>query len=207
MSDEQEILKQTLINDDVLANEVVQKGADEPPEDVLAKKLNAEKTLRKKKRNKRIMSILGGVGFVYLVMWGLEPFSASIEYGICKTFLELNVTYPTTLHVNELNVLSDGSYRLWFSQIDPFGASRQDSFQCNFAYSPEGMPTLTKVKIGTIFVDKQKIDYFNTAVPYLVANPPDLVYPAPLSDNVANLQFDTSAFTNIKNLAARLPTF
>lgn len=207
MSEEDEILKETLINEEFLVNEEENKPADIIlPEELLANKIKEEKKKKKKKRNRRFLYLGLILLFIFLIKWGIQPFQSSIEYGICKTFLELNVSYPTTLHVNELNVLSDGTYRLWFSQVDPFGASRTDSFQCNFAQNPEtGQLALTKVKIGTLFLDKQKIEYFNTAIPYLVANPPDLTYPMPLSDNIANLQFDTSAFTNIRNLAQHLP--
>lgn len=206
MSDEEDILKETLLNEVLIEEEKKTEAAAAPlPEEILAQKIKAEKKKVKKKRNKRL-GILGFIGFVvFIIIWGLKRPEASIEYGICKTYLELNVVYPTTLHVNELDVLTDGSYRLWFSTVDPNGSNRMDSFQCHFGISKDtGYLKLVKVRMGTIFLDQDKLNFFNNAIPYLVANPPDITWPYPLSDNVADLQFDESAFTNIRNLSQRM---
>lgn len=207
MSEESEILKETLFGgSDVVDKEA---GAEKvlSPEELLTKKIKEQKKKAAKKRRKKFI-IIGVIGFLYFVVsWGMQPYKATMEYGICKTFLELNLVYPFTLHVNELDVLNDGSYRMWYTQVDSFGSNRMDSFQCYFSNDPQtGMLQLSKVKFGKIFLEQEKIAYFNTAIPYLMEHPPDLTWPMPLSDNVANLQFDTGAFTNIRNLAARLPT-
>jgi hypothetical protein len=210
MSDEKEVIKETLIDDDLLSKEVKEKvkPAEEMlPEDLLAKRIKDEKKRIRKKRSKKYKIFGSVVFFVLIIYLGLMQPEASIEYGICKTFLELNVVYPTTMHVNELDIKNDGSYRLWYTQIDPFGASRLESFQCYFKTDQQGNLQLAKVKMGILTLEKEKVAYFNSAIPYIVANSPDLTFPTPLSDNVASLKFDESAFTNIRNLAQKLPIF
>lgn len=211
MSEEDENLKKALSEDEINFSDEGGKETEEKsgllPEEALAQKVKEEKKLAKKKRNKRLI-ILGVVLFIaYVIHWGMQGGKSTIQYGICKTFLELNIVYPTTLHVNEVDVLRDGSYRLWATRTDPFGSRRLDPFQCSFAVDEKtGLPKLTKAKLGTIFIDDDKVKFFNYAIPYLVANPPDLSLPAPLTDrSINNLQFDTNSFTNIKNLADKLP--
>lgn len=207
MDDEEKILKKALLEEASLINkEQAETASAAPlPEELLAQKIKQDKKAAAKKKRKWAI-ILGVIGLVYaLIQWGLEPPKSSIEYGICKTFLELQVSYPTTLHVNDLNVLSDGSYRLWFSQVDSFGTRRADMFQCFYGLDAEtGQLKIAKVRMGAIFIDQQKIEYFNHAIPSLVANPPDLTWPYPLSNNIANLKFDEGAFTNIRGLAERM---
>lgn len=207
MDEEEKILKKALLDEASLIDK--EKIEDAPskqlPEELLALKIKQEKKIAAKKKRKWAI-IFGVIGLLYfLIQWGLEPPKSSIEYGICKTFLELQLSYPTTLHVNELNVLSDGSYRLWFSQVDSFGTRRADMFQCFFGLDAEtGQLKIAKVRMGAVFIDQQKIEYFNHTIPALIANPPDLTWPYPLSNNIAHLKFDESAFTNIRGLAERV---
>lgn len=186
MSDQDEILKQTVIE-------------DESPEAALAAKLKESKKLKSKKQRK--FAAIGG-GILFLA-WALNylftPFQLSIPYGVCKTHLELNVSYPKTLYISEANFLADKSVRIWFTQIDPFGEFRMQSFHCFFTQNPEtGKTVFSKIKMGKVDIDSATIELYNKALPVLASVPMDLRYPAPLPDVISDLQIDVEAARRIK---------
>lgn len=186
MSDQDEILKQAVIEDD-------------SPEAMLTQKLKEGKKLKRKKQTK--IAIIGGG--VLFIAWALNylfaPFQLSVPYGVCKTYLELNVPYPKTIYVSEADFLADKSVRIWFSQTDPFGEYRMQSFHCFFTEHPEtGKMIFSKIKMGKVDIDSATIDLYNKALPVLASVQMDLRYPAPLPDVISDLQIDVESARRIK---------
>lgn len=182
MSEEEEILKQTFVEEEDLGGS-------------LAEKMRERKALEKKKRRKRI--IIGGILllFAYAVYWLFKPIPTSLPYGICKTFLELNVPYPYTLRVSEYYALRDGSLKLWYTHIDAFGEYRLDSFQCVFGTDPTtGASIMAQARVNKLDLSPDKIKSFNNAIPYLVSNPPNFPFPARLPDSLQDLQIETDKY-------------
>lgn len=175
---------------------------EEAVEETLAQKLASQKKLQKKKRFKKIAILSGVLFFCYIVYWGLAPFQGTVGFAVCKTFLELNLSYPSTLRISEVNYLRDGSIRLWFTHIDAFGSYRMEPFQC--FYKPDeatGAILLEKIKIGTadkVFIDPVVVESYNKYLPFLMASKElDLTAPAPLPDPLAGITFDITRFTNV----------
>ena len=185
MSEEEEILKQTVIEED-------------KPKSSLAEKLQEQKDAQKKKNKKRIM-ILGGVGLLSFLVWFLmKPYKASYDYGICRTFLELNIPYPHTIYVSELKYLRDGSLKLWYTHTDAFGEYRIESFVCKLATDPEtGIMEVASLKMHKTYLDPEKVKGYNSALAYFAANPLILTWPAPLPDSLNDLHFDFNAVRRI----------
>ncbi len=179
-----EISKQAIIQDDLVR-----------PELTLADKLKEKKATHKKALFIRYSII----GFLSLLSYGVyflfKPFTGTLPYGICKTFLELNVPYPSTILLSEVNTTRNGGVRIWFTHIDSFGSYRLDSFICTFAKNEEtGSFYLAEVKVGKLNIEPTIVERFNSALPYLIANKPDLTLPAPIPDSLEDIQFEIDRF-------------
>lgn len=182
---EQEIAQQTVIQEDQVS----------APSFTLADKLKEKRTQKKKKRLKQGL-IFGFVGLLgWAVYYLFAPFTGGLSYGICKTYLELNVPYPQTLLLSEVVLTRNGSVRIWFTHIDAFGSYRLDSFQCTFAVDEQTKATyLAEVKVGKMNIDPIEVERFNMSIPYLAANPPDLTLPTPIPDSLESIEFDLNRF-------------
>ncbi len=185
MSEETEILQQTIIE-------------DEKPKSALAEKLKKQKLIKKKKKN-RIIAVGLVVSFIgYIVWWGTQPFKASAEYGICRTLLELQVPYPHTIYVSELKFQRSGGMKLWYSHIDAFGEYRLESFICKLQTNPKtGSIEIAEIKMHKVYLDPDTIKYLNSSMPYFVENPIIWNWPSPLPNSLNDLQFNPDSMRKI----------
>lgn len=170
---------------------------DQTPEEqsLTAQQLQEKRAANKKKLTKQGMILAGVVTFGFFVSWLFAPFQGGVPYGICKTFLELQVKYPQTLQLSTVDqTLKKGmAVRIWFTQLDPYGEYRLEPIECLFRPDPVMGAALEKVTINRIEVDPKKVAAFNAAIPGLVTNPPDLDLPTPLPDSLRGLQIDPMA--------------
>ncbi|MGH1378519.1 MAG: hypothetical protein ACRBB3_06825 [Alphaproteobacteria bacterium] len=178
MSEESEILKQTVIE-------------EEKPKTSLAEKLQKQKKEQSKKRTKRIMLFGFILLFSYAFWWLTRPFQATAEYGICRSFLELYIPYPHTLHVSEIKQQRDGSLKLWFAHTGAFGEYRMESFQCKLENNPKtGVMELSELKLHKVQISADRVKALNNALPYFAENPLVLNWPVQLPDSLSDLHFD-----------------
>ena len=156
--------------------------------------LAQKKLALRKKRQKQLMylAVIALIG--YGLWWMFKPFQSSIQYGICKTFIELNVPYPYTLYYSEVLDFSDGSVRIWFSHYDSFGDYRLMPVQCYFTPHETYGLGLSRIIIERREVDPAIVERFNNALPAILAYPPDLTYPTPLPNDPNQLQFDFDSY-------------
>jgi hypothetical protein len=148
---------------------------------------SAKKKKRKgKKSNKRYIA-LGALGFISAVAWwGTRPFSGTIEYGICKTFIELRLNYPQTLMTSQIEDFNN-ALRLHYTYIDPYGQYRMDFAQCTFRTNPtSGQLYLAEVKINRVKLDDKIVNAFNQTMPVFDMYQPDLVLPR-VEDKLENI--------------------
>ena len=135
--------------------------------------------------------IFGFVGFLILsiIILAMIPAKGSIRFGLCKTFLELNDPYPqflewVTLQESGLGVILD------YNRTDAFGGRTLNQIRCIFNQDEKGALYLERVNINRDRVspleDKLIIDRFNAGIKAIIANPPDLTYPAGMPANVKN---------------------
>ena len=200
--EEKEILRQTIIEDEegTQENEKEQDKEDEKKlKSSLSEKLNEQKKAAKKKRYK-ILGALAGVAFIGFAVWYLiAPYNAGPKYGICRTLLELQLPYPHTLYVSELKPLRDRSIKLWYTHTDAFGEYRMESFTCKLQRNKEtGAFEIVSLKMHKVFLEQEKIDALNGAMPYFAANPLVLTWPARLPDSLNDLHFDFDSVRKIK---------
>jgi hypothetical protein len=155
--------------------------------------LAIKKREKRKKNFKRVLLSLVAFVVFYMFYWLVKPFESSMQYGICKVFVELNVPYPDTVYFSEVVEFQD-SIRVWFSYSDSFGEFRLEPIQCYFGPSEKYGMELTRITIGRREIDPNAVASFNSALPAILANPPTLVYPTPLPNDPANLQINTDAY-------------
>lgn len=179
----------------------------EPTQDEIEQALANSKLAEAQKAKRKKMFKLGGgaVGIgliVWLVMYLFAPFKAGMTYGICKTYLELNLRFPQELRVSTVDDLGM-SVRIWYTQIDAFGEYRMENIHCYFRADEVTGAAVEKILINRRQVDPAKVTEFNKVVPVILANPPDLTIPYPLPDSLENLQIDTDSFRFQLNLQGK----
>ncbi|MAE51914.1 MAG: hypothetical protein CMH27_08885 [Micavibrio sp.] len=152
--------------------------------------LAQKKRALRKKRQKQLLYLAGFLLFCYGFWWLIKPYESSMKYGICKTFIELNVPYPYTIHFSEVIDFADGSVRVWFSHYDSFGDYRLLPVQCYYAPHEKYGLGLSRIVVGRREIDPDIVQHFNHSLPAIFAYPPDLTYPTPLPNDPNDLQFD-----------------
>jgi len=185
MTQEDEILKQTVID-------------DEKPRSDLSEKLSIQKKAKNKKRNKRIVLFIFLALIGYLVWWVIKPFKASEEYGICRSLLELFVPYPCSIYVSEIKTLRDGSLKLWYTHTDAFGGYRLEEFQCKLLNNEKtGVLELSQIKMHKVYLEASKVKDLNNSLIYFREHPLVLNWPAALPDSISALQLDFNSARKI----------
>lgn len=183
--DKGEILKQTVIE-------------EEKPKASLAEKLKAENKKKLKKKIILTSVVIFSAFIAYGVHWLFKPYMAPPDYGICRTFIELNISYPETLEVSQFSYGRDGGLRLWFTHIDAFGEYRMEQFRCWFEYNEYGQVSKVKaLKKGRVNLDPDIVAHLNSSLPYFHANPVILAWPY-IPDSLTGVMFETHLFRKIQ---------
>ncbi len=186
MSEEEEILKQTIIE-------------EEKPSSALAEKLAEKKAIQRKKNIKKGAALVVLALIAYIVWWGTKSYKATAEYGICRSLLELFIPYPHTIYVSEIKPLRDGSLKLWYTHIDAFGGYRLEEFLCKLTRDTDtGALKLSEIKVNKVYIDNAKIKHLNNALIYFQENPLVLNWPTALPDSINDLHLDFNAVRKIR---------
>jgi len=161
-----------------------------------------EEKLIKLLKNKRIM-MMGSLAFMGLIIYyfvqSCAPPKGSINYGICNTFLEQQLTFPSTLDQTFVEEYPPYSTRIYYKYVDGYGQTNFSYIQCTFKEDPEkgyiaeDISFKTPVKeITEKFYDKERkrsiyklkpelLDLFNqsNSPAVIMSQDPDLTQPAP----------------------------
>lgn len=169
--------------------------AEKDVDDALAK---SALVLKNKEERKFQMKIAAGVGVFLVLSYGVwwlffSNYYGTRGFGICRTFLELNVQYPSLLRISTVE-LFDASVRIWYTQYDSYGDYRLEPIQCYFKIADDGAVSVERILMSRREVDPKKVEKFNVLVPMLLANPPDLTLPDPIPDSLADIQIQTDMF-------------
>jgi len=148
---------------------------------------SVKRTKVKKRQPKGLYMLFGGVVLAYMLYLGLKPFEGSIKYGICKIFIEQSVFYP-----QEIDYLSveetPTTARIEYTTVNPFGETTYNVMQCTFQTDPVTQYALTEVSLNRDIIDHEKVEAFNAGIPAIIANPPSLALPPPMSRELIDLQ-------------------
>ncbi len=161
-----------------------------------AKRPNIGKTPKPKSSSSNKKWIWGGGGTIFLLLVAavLYPQQGSIQYGICRVFIELDEIYPESvkpLSVDDFIGLG-GPVKITYKKIDPFGVNSVNTIECTFKRDVAGIATteLQKVDINgkSRVYNAESPDYvakFNKGVSAILANPPSLDLPTFSLDNLS----------------------
>jgi len=167
--------------------------SDEIKDIVKNSKLQAGLLLKKKKRKKFIIAAPFVIVIGYFIYWFNTPYYAGLDYGFCKVFLELNVQYPSTLKLSEIEEKRN-FIRIWYMQTDSFGQERLENIECYHGEDPELGYYISKIRVDRRELDPEKVKRFNKSLSTIVAYPPDLSYPVRLRDALGNIDIQTYLF-------------
>ncbi len=137
---------------------------------------------RKKRRQKQKMAA-GGIlllliGFIW---YGLQPITATIEYGICRTLAETKSHNNMTMKVISYENYGP-SWKIFYTFTGQYGEQRSNYIDCTFTRDAQGALILKDAKINRIPLDKDILERFNKSIPAVVAANPSLAIPYPLED-------------------------
>jgi hypothetical protein len=154
-----------------------------------AKQEKADKPQKKKKKlsGKKIAAGIVLALFSFILYIGLQPVTGTINFGICRVFAERNLVYPSTMRVVGVQERPQ-DVRLDVASLNQFGESMVTQVACNFHTDAAKLHRLSSATINRRKVPDREVEIFNTIIPYILANPPSLALPAPIPDNLADLQ-------------------
>jgi hypothetical protein len=93
---------------------------------------NKEVDEKRRKKRRLILGVGGSVAFVLLLLWyGTMPLKGPIQYGICRTILELDLKFPQTIKMTYVETF-DKSLRMYYTYTDAFGSIRSEMLECDF---------------------------------------------------------------------------
>jgi hypothetical protein len=168
---------------------------------------------QKARRKKQIKYALIGAGVLLLVWAGnylFAPYQAGPTYGICRVYLENTLRFPGDMRLSTIEDLrpkqakdSLGGVRIWYTQVDAFGKYRMENIECFYKQDPERGAMVDTITINRRPVDPEQVAKFNTVLPVVMANMPDLTYPDPLPDSLSDLQINTDSLRLQLNINKR----
>lgn len=150
-----------------------------------------DKAVKPKKKKiitgKRI-AIGAGVALVSFILYlGFQPITGTINFGICRVFAERALIYPSTMRVVAVQERPQ-DVRMDVVSLNQFGESMVTQVTCNFHTDAANLHRLSGASINRRKVSEREIAIFNTIIPYIIANPPSLVLPAPIPVELVDLQ-------------------
>ena len=141
-----------------------------------------------KKKKQKQYAIIGGIALVGLILFvGLQPIKGTIQYGICRVFIEQSVRYPSEMLI--VNVVEHPAYvQVEYTTINEFGDYAAHVATCYFQQDQKGQIALRDVVMDRQKVDPKKMSIFNLTIPTIISNPPDLTVPPPIKNDILDLK-------------------
>lgn len=146
---------------------------------------------RKENKKKQVKRIIGGViaFFAFLIWFGLQPLVAGVDYGICRTYLEVHLKYPTSLNITQYDEFGK-SLRIFYTYHDPFGNRRSEMIECIMNPHPTNGYVVETININRTPIDDEKLKLFNQSIPAILLAEPNRIIPRDPGKDLANLKRD-----------------
>ncbi len=158
----------------------------------MATKDKKEKASKGRKKKKPIKLYIGlGVAalLVLLIIWGMQSPKGGPHYVLCKTFAEMDLTYPSTMKVSEYKKLGRHA-RVYYTYTDAFGIYKLSMIRCSFKKDPSGAisTVMDKITIDRREIDLETINRFNKTGQIILDTKPDDTLPYPLGNDLSALK-------------------
>lgn len=160
----------------------------------MAKKKKAQlNNPRKKDPTVKVFTYFGAfVGVAYMALMWLDglPGQATMSYGLCKTYVEMQLNYPSSIEMVQVRDFV-GKVNMDYRYTDVYGQVRTERTTCKLARDKQtGLRKIVSIvrkelNRGAITEDKERLDLFNKSIPGILANQEliDLTIPHPLSED------------------------
>ncbi len=154
-----------------------------------AKRKDGIQPLKKPKKKRSKWFWAGIVAFLFVVMAViLNPPHGTINFGLCKAFVEMNDPYPASLEYVQAEEYGNLTI-LDYNKIDSFGQRTLNQIRCTFKDDPQKGLQLDKVDInGKASKPPQEgqdyIDRFNIGISAILNSHPNLVLPYGLPQKI-----------------------
>lgn len=140
-----------------------------------------------KKKSRKWWWIGGGFTVAFFAAVFLTPKIGTIHYGICKTYLELHEPYPSYLEYVQ-GYDSGNLVVIDYNRIDSFGQRSLNQIRCIFK-SEGDVNEISRIDVnGKTNIhpmeSQDEIDKFNRGIPAILQNPPSLIMPDGLPDDI-----------------------
>lgn len=144
------------------------------------KRMSAAERKRRRKIQKRI--VWGGVAFLAFIIWyGLQPITTTIEYGICRTLAELKSTNHKTMTIISYENYG-AAWKIFYTFTGPYGEQRSNYIDCVFTRDAQGRMIIKEARINRVPLPEEEVNRFNLSIPGIIAAGPSLVIPTPLDE-------------------------
>lgn len=141
---------------------------------------------KQKKSNLRYYIGIPVVLIAGVVAFGLMPLTGTMKFGLCKTFVEKRYTYP--LYLDIISVLErEADVKIEYTVMNEFGDTMFHTITCVFRPDPVSTMALTSIVLDRQRIDQAELDTFNRTIPSILAYPPDLQVPMPVTEDLRNL--------------------
>lgn len=137
----------------------------------------AMKAQKKKKIKNNALIVLGLLAA--LTWYGMQPLVATPEYGLCKTYVELQVQYPNSLRLTEYDVYGK-STRIFYTHRDASGSTRSEMTECVIVPHPQIGYIAESISTNRKPISEEELIKFNKSIPGILASEPNLQIPAPV---------------------------
>lgn len=148
------------------------------------KKEDSKKAEPKKKSFEKKLMKGAGIGFglmlIFVIWAAFQPRQGSLQFGICRTFVELIEPYPQELKVlgaeDYVNDYGENRVIMFYRSTDTFGEKKSNTISCIFDTDEQGniLPTIKSVDINrkrTYEAESpEHIKRFNKGIPALLEN-------------------------------------
>lgn len=136
-----------------------------------------------------MLGILGGIILTVILMYFVSTHrdKGTIMFGVCRTFVEMQLVYPPKLAVTEVEQYPM-AVRIYYNYTDPYGNLKSEFVECGFEMVPGKGAQATSILLNRKEIDHEVIAYFNETIPSIVAGDPDLYLPDRLPDDIESLK-------------------
>lgn len=147
---------------------------------------DSDKREERKKSNLRYYIGIPAVLIAGVIAFGLMPLTGTMKYGICRTFIEKRYTYP--IYMDIISVLErEADVRIEYTVVNEFGDTMFHTITCTYRPDPASTMALASVILDRQKIAQTELDAFNRTIPAVLAYPPDLRVPMPMTEDLMNL--------------------
>jgi len=109
------------------------------------------------------------------------------RYGICKTYIELRETYPSSVKIIAAGEKPTEAF-IYFSNINAFGDQSLHFISCIYDQNDAGALIMSAVELDENPEPQDRVDGFSSSIPYLMTLEMDLQLPSGFTNQIKDIK-------------------